>query len=265
VDEAACAALLDERAEVRALAAGRHDDRGPVAAGGQPRRDLEAVDPGQLDVEQDDIGPQLAHGLERALAVGRHADDVEAAGLEDAPRDFTEAPVVVDDQQCHCHLPKIVVTGRPNGYTVSHTMAQVLVVDDADKIRAAVRKLLEKAGHEVVEASNGRECLRVLYDVKPDLVLLDVSMPDMDGWEALERIRELTWVPILMVTARDAPPERVRGLRGGADDYIVKPFEPDELLARIELALRHAAAGEPPPPEPPPRDLIRDETKLDPW
>jgi DNA-binding response OmpR family regulator len=144
-------------------------------------------------------------------------------------------------------------------------MAQVLVVDDADKIRAAVRKLLEKAGHEVVEASNGRECLRVLYDVKPDLVLLDVSMPDMDGWEALERIRELTWVPILMVTARDAPPERVRGLRGGADDYIVKPFEPDELLARIELALRHAAAGEPPPPEPPPRDLIRDETKLDPW
>jgi DNA-binding response OmpR family regulator len=105
----------------------------------------------------------------------------------------------------------------------------------------------------------------MLYDLKPDLVLLDVSMPDMDGWEALERIRELTWVPILMVTARDAPPERVRGLRGGADDYILKPFEPDELLARIETALRHAAAGGPPPSEPPPRDLIRDDTKLDPW
>jgi DNA-binding response OmpR family regulator len=144
-------------------------------------------------------------------------------------------------------------------------MALVLVVDDADKIRAAVRRLLEKAGHEVAEASDGRECLRVLYDLKPDLVLLDVSMPDMDGWAALERIRELTWVPILMVTARDAPPERVRGLREGADDYIVKPFEPDELLARIDLALRHAAAGEPPPAEPPPRDLSRDDTKLDPW
>jgi DNA-binding response OmpR family regulator len=144
-------------------------------------------------------------------------------------------------------------------------MALVLVVDDADHIRALVRRLLEGAGYEVAEASNGRECLRLLYDLKPDLVLLDVSMPDMDGWQTLERIRELTWVPILMVTARDAPPERVRGLRGGADDYILKPFEPDELVARIETALRHAAAGEPPPAEPPPRDLIRDDTKLDPW
>jgi DNA-binding response OmpR family regulator len=144
-------------------------------------------------------------------------------------------------------------------------MSQVLVVDDADKIRAAVRKLLEKAGHEVVEASTGREALRVLYDVKPDLVLLDVSMPDMDGWQALERMRELTWVPILMVTARDTPPERVRGLRGGADDYILKPFEPEELLARIETALRHAAGGEPPPPESPAPELTRDDTNLDPW
>jgi DNA-binding response OmpR family regulator len=144
-------------------------------------------------------------------------------------------------------------------------MAQVLVVDDAEKIRAVVRRLLEEAGHEVVEASDGRECLRVLYDVKPDLVLLDVSMPDMDGWEALERIRELTWVPILMVTAHDDVPERVRGLRGGADDYIIKPFEPAELVARVETALRHAAAREPAPPEPPARDLKRDETKSDPW
>jgi len=143
-------------------------------------------------------------------------------------------------------------------------MALVLVVDDAEKIRAVVRKLLEKAGHEVAEAADGRECLRVLYDRKPDLVLLDVSMPDMDGWEALERIREMTWVPILMVTARDAPPEKVRGLRGGADDYIVKPFEPEELLARIETALRHGPAEQPPAPEPA-RDLIRDTTKLDPW
>jgi len=143
-------------------------------------------------------------------------------------------------------------------------MAQVLVVDDADKIRAAVRKLLENAGHEVLEAATGRESLRVLYDAKPDLVLLDVSMPDMDGWEALERIRELTWVPILMVTARDAPPDRVKGLRGGADDYIVKPFEPDELLARIEVALRHAGIEAPPAAPAAPHEH-RDDTKLDPW
>jgi DNA-binding response OmpR family regulator len=143
-------------------------------------------------------------------------------------------------------------------------MAQVLVVDDADKIRAAVRKLLENAGHEVLEAATGRESLRVLYDAKPDLVLLDVSMPDMDGWEALERIRELTWVPILMVTARDAPPDRVKGLRGGADDYIVKPFEPDELLARIEVALRHAGIEAPAAAPAEPQEH-RDDTKLDPW
>jgi DNA-binding response OmpR family regulator len=145
-------------------------------------------------------------------------------------------------------------------------MAQVLVVDDTEKIRGAIRTLLERAGHDVLEAADGRSSLRVLYEHKPDVVLLDVSMPDMDGWEALERIRELTDVPILMVTARDAPPERVRGLRGGADDYIVKPFEPEELLARIEVALRHAAPpGEEPPLTTPPRDLIRDDTKLDPW
>ena len=144
-------------------------------------------------------------------------------------------------------------------------MAQVLVVDDAEKIRAAVCRLLQAAGHEVLEAENGRDALRVLYAAKPDLVLLDVSMPDMDGWTALERIRELTSVPVLMVTARDAPRERVRGLRSGADDYILKPFEPDELLARIDIALRHAVADEPPQPSPAQRDLSRDDTKLDPW
>jgi DNA-binding response OmpR family regulator len=144
--------------------------------------------------------------------------------------------------------------------------ATILVVDDADHIRKLVRKLLEGAGHEVVEAANGRECLQRLYTLKPDLVLLDVSMPDMDGWTALERIRELTWVPVLMLTASDTPPERVKGLRGGADDYILKPFEPDELLARIDAVLRRTASttdAEPPPPPPPPR--FRDDTRGDPW
>jgi DNA-binding response OmpR family regulator len=146
-------------------------------------------------------------------------------------------------------------------------MAQVLVVDDADRIRATVRRLLEQAGHEVLEAGTGREALRVLYAEKPDLVLLDVSMPDMDGWQALERIRELTWVPILMLTAHDETPERVRGLREGADDWIVKPFEPDELIARIDVALRRAAPNEPQPepPKAPDPDIARDDTKFDPW
>jgi DNA-binding response OmpR family regulator len=144
-------------------------------------------------------------------------------------------------------------------------MSQVLVVDDADELRARIRLLLEHAGHDVLEARDGRSCLRVLYAHKPDVVLLDVSMPDMDGWEALERIRELTDVPIIMVSARDATPERVRGLRQGADDYIVKPFEPDELLARIDVALRHAARQTEEPPAPPAPRQARDRTKLDPW
>jgi DNA-binding response OmpR family regulator len=145
-------------------------------------------------------------------------------------------------------------------------MAQVLVVDDADKIRGTIRGLLERAGHEVLEATDGRSCLRVLYEHRPDAVLLDISMPDMDGWQALERIRDLTDVPILMVSSYDAPPERIRGLREGADDYIVKPFEPEELVARVDVALRHAGQrpSEPPPVTPPP-DRIRDRTKLDPW
>src|SRR4051812_7164394 len=145
-------------------------------------------------------------------------------------------------------------------------MAQVLVVDDAERIRGGIRTLLERAGHDVLEAADGRSGLRLLYEYKPDVVLLDVSMPDMDGWQALERIREVTDVPILMVTARDAPPERVRGLRGGADDYVLKPFEPEELLARIEVALRHKVTHQPAPPiVTPPRDAMRDDTKLDPW
>ena len=265
MDEPARATLLDQRPEVGGLAAGGHHDQRRVAAFGQPQGDLEAVDSGQLDVEEHDVGAQDGDRLQGALPVGCLTDNLETGALEDAAGRVSEASVVVNDHQGHCHLVPIVVTKQARAYTVNHTMAFVLVVDDADHIRALVRRVLEEAGHEVAEASNGRECLRILYDRKPELVLLDVSMPDMDGWEALERIRELTWVPVLMVTARDDPPERVRGLRGGADDYILKPFDPDELLARIDIALRHASANEPPPPKPPPRDLIRDDTKLDPW
>jgi DNA-binding response OmpR family regulator len=145
-------------------------------------------------------------------------------------------------------------------------MPRVLVIDDADDVRHVIRSVLEEAGHEVTEAENGREGLRVLYDLRPDLVLLDVAMPDMDGWTALERIRELTWVPILMLTGRDATQDRVRGLRSGADDYIAKPFNRQELLARIDVALRRASAGEPREHRQQSKSrLLRDETRLDPW
>ena len=118
---------------------------------------------------------------------------------------------------------------------------RVLVVDDDDDIRRLVAELLRRAGHDVTEAANGRDGLRALHAAPPDLVLLDVSMPDLDGWQTLERIRDLTDVPVLMLTARGAELDRVRGLQGGADDYVTKPFGRQELLARVQALLRRAA------------------------
>ena len=124
------------------------------------------------------------------------------------------------------------------------TGSRILVVDDEDDIRGLVRTLLERAGHEVSEARDGRAGLRELYAASPDLVVLDVTMPGLDGWATLERIREVTDIPVLMLTARDTEVERVRGLTGGADDYVVKPFGRQELVARVDALLRRARASD---------------------
>src|SRR2546423_15676228 len=99
-------------------------------------------------------------------------------------------------------------------------MAGVLVVDDEADIRHLVRELLERAGHDVMEAGDGNEGLRVFFSSRPDLVVLDVSMPGLDGWGTLERIRELGDVPVLMLTAQAEELGQGRGLPGGADGYI---------------------------------------------
>jgi DNA-binding response OmpR family regulator len=118
--------------------------------------------------------------------------------------------------------------------------ASVLVIDDDADIRGLLRELLGRAGYEVFDSSNGREGLRALYGSAPDLVLLDVSMPEMDGWQTLERIRDVSEVPVIMLTARAAELEKVRGLKAGADDYVTKPFGRQELLARVEAHLRRS-------------------------
>jgi DNA-binding response OmpR family regulator len=118
--------------------------------------------------------------------------------------------------------------------------SRVLVVDDDEVARAALRGVLERAGHEVTEAQDGRAGLRELYAKPPDLVILDVDMPELDGWSTLERIRDLSEVPVLMLTASEGELERVRGLQGGADDYVIKPFGPQELPARVQALLRRA-------------------------
>ena len=121
---------------------------------------------------------------------------------------------------------------------------RALVVDDDADIRNLVRSLLERADFEVYDEANGRAALRVFHQVRPDVVLLDVAMPELDGWETLERIRDLSDVPVIMLTAKDAEADRVRGLRSGADDYVIKPFAREELIARVEGLLRRAAARE---------------------
>ncbi|TMK79965.1 MAG: response regulator transcription factor [Actinobacteria bacterium] len=123
---------------------------------------------------------------------------------------------------------------------------RLLVVDDDEDIRALLRLILERAGYEVDEQPDGRSALRAFHTGRHDLVILDVTMPDLDGWEILDRIRDLSEVPVLMLTARDSEVDRVRGLRAGADDYVAKPFDRDELLARVEVLLRRAPREEEP-------------------
>ncbi|MEO9174856.1 MAG: diguanylate cyclase [Gaiellales bacterium] len=119
----------------------------------------------------------------------------------------------------------------------------VLLVEDSRAQRAVIAHRLELAGFDVATAEDGVDCLRVLGELRPDIVLLDVVMPGIDGWETLSRIREGSGVPVIMLTARAEDEDRVRGLRAGADDYLGKPFQQDELEARIEAVMRRSELG----------------------
>ena len=116
--------------------------------------------------------------------------------------------------------------------------AKILVIDDEEIIREVLSRLLESAGYTVRTAADGPEGLRGCFSWQPHLVMLDVLMPGMDGWELLGRIREMSDTPVIMLTALGEEHERVHGLRSGADDYVAKPFGDEELLARVEAVLR---------------------------
>ena len=115
---------------------------------------------------------------------------------------------------------------------------RILVIDDDGAITTALRRALAFEGYTVDIASDGEEGLRRARDAAPDLIVLDVLMPGIDGFEVCRRLRSADDTPILMLTARDDVADRVRGLDSGADDYLVKPFAPDELLARVRALLR---------------------------
>jgi two-component system KDP operon response regulator KdpE len=122
--------------------------------------------------------------------------------------------------------------------------ATILVVDDEPQIRRVLRATLSAQGYSIVEAHNGSEALERFRSAKPDLVLLDMNMPVLDGLETCRELRSGSDVPIIMLTVRSAEKDKVRALDAGADDYVVKPFGIQELLARIRAALRRAAQDE---------------------
>jgi len=120
-------------------------------------------------------------------------------------------------------------------------MTKILIIDDDEKLTRLVQLFLGQHGYEVHTAASGLEGLQMAYDLHPDLVVLDIMMPGMDGWVVCNRLRDVSDVPIIMLTAKDGERNIVEGLESGADDYVVKPFSMSELLARIRALLRRAS------------------------
>jgi len=133
----------------------------------------------------------------------------------------------------------------------------ILVVDDEERMARFIRLNLEQDGFQVVEAYRGMQAIQALRDHMPDLVILDVMMPDLDGFEVLRMIREINTVPVIMLTAKGEEDDRIKGLELGADDYITKPFSPRELVSRVKAVLRRneVASGSP-------RDVIQVDDRL---
>jgi DNA-binding response OmpR family regulator len=128
----------------------------------------------------------------------------------------------------------------------------ILVVDDEARMRRFIRMNLELEGYQVVEAENGVQALDQIRKYTPDLVIMDVMMPEMDGFETLAMLREISTVPVILLTVRSEEEDITRGLNLGADDYITKPFSPRELNSRVAAVLRRASW-----PSPPPRTVLQ--------
>ena len=118
------------------------------------------------------------------------------------------------------------------------SQAKILLIEDEEDVVVLLRFRFEKEGYEVLSAANGVEGLRILQQEQPHLVLLDVMMPRMNGWETCKRIRQYSDIPIIMLTAMGRETDKVRGLEMGADDFVTKPFSLAELIARVRAALR---------------------------
>ncbi len=118
---------------------------------------------------------------------------------------------------------------------------QILVIDDEQQILRALRTILSQQNYEVTAASRGEEGLALATAMQPDMIILDLGLPDMSGVDVCQRLREWTDLPVIILSAHDSQAEKVAALDAGADDYLTKPFGVDELLARVRVALRHKA------------------------
>ena len=139
---------------------------------------------------------------------------------------------------------------------------KILVIDDDPKLLELIETTLKHDHYDVIVASNGEDGLRYLSELKPHLVVLDIMMPSMDGWEICNRVRKISTIPIIMLTSLGSQDDIVRGLRAGADDYLVKPFQKDELLARVSAVLRRV--NMPPPSAKAPMRFGSGELVIDP-
>jgi DNA-binding response OmpR family regulator len=128
---------------------------------------------------------------------------------------------------------------------MSENRRKKILVDDEERMARFIRLNLEHDGFDVIEAYRGLEALQKMRDAMPDLVILDVMLPDVDGFEVLRLIREISSIPVIMLTAKGEEDDRVKGLELGADDYVTKPFSPRELVSRVRAVLRRIEpAGE---------------------
>jgi DNA-binding response OmpR family regulator len=132
------------------------------------------------------------------------------------------------------------VAGGTSGWTSMVARARVLVVDDEPTVREVVAGYLRRDGHEVTEAGDGETAMQLLGSDTPDLIVLDLMLPGVGGFEVLRHVRSTSDIPVIMLTARSEEGDRVAGLELGADDYVVKPFSPRELAARVNGVLRRA-------------------------
>jgi DNA-binding response OmpR family regulator len=131
----------------------------------------------------------------------------------------------------------------PRGGPAAQARGRILVIEDDRDIALGIKTVLTREGFEATTAPDGKAGLRAFHSVRADLVILDIGLPGLDGWAVLERLRDLSDVPVLILTAHGQEADKVRGLNGGADDYLTKPFGNRELSARVEALMRRRRSG----------------------